>query len=57
MNSLQAADVQPTANQLTAINNALQTYRQVTAAWAAMRTVQLAALNSQLRAAGLEVIK
>jgi len=57
MNSLQAADVQPTANQLTAINNALQTYRQLTAAWAAMRTVQLAALNTQLRAAGLEVIK
>jgi hypothetical protein len=57
MNSLQAADVQPTANQLTAINNALQTYRQVTAAWTAMRTVDLPALNAKLKAAGLDAIK
>jgi len=57
MNSLQAADVQPTANQMTAITNSLQTYRQVTAAWTAMRTVDLPALNVQLKAAGLEVIK
>jgi photosystem II stability/assembly factor-like uncharacterized protein len=57
MNSLQAADVQPTANQLTAINNALRTYLQLTAAWGAIRTVELPALNTRLKSAGLEVIK
>jgi photosystem II stability/assembly factor-like uncharacterized protein len=53
MNSLQAADVQPTTNQLTAINAALQTYRQAMAAWSTITTIDLPALNVTLKAAGL----
>ena len=53
MNSLQAADVQPTTNQLAAINAALQTYRQAMAAWSTIATVDLPALNVKLKAAGL----
>jgi hypothetical protein len=56
MNSLQAADVQPTTNQVTAINAALQTYRQTIAAWSTITTVDLPALNVQLKAAGLTTI-
>jgi hypothetical protein len=56
MNSLQAADVQPTTNQLTAITTALQSYRQTMAAWSTIKTVDLPALNLKLKAAGLPVI-
>jgi hypothetical protein len=56
MNSLQAADVQPTTNQVAAINTALQNYRQTMAAWTTIRTVDLPALNVKLKAAGLPTI-
>jgi hypothetical protein len=56
MNSLQAADIQPTTNQLTAINAALLNYRQAMAAWSAITAVDLPALNLKLKAAGLPVI-
>jgi hypothetical protein len=56
MNSLQAADVQPTAIQLTAINGALESFRQAMAAWTTMKTTDVAALNAKLKAAGLEAV-
>jgi hypothetical protein len=57
MNSLQAADVPPTTNQLTAINSALANYRAVMAAWSTLTTVDLPALNAQLKVAGLPAIE
>jgi photosystem II stability/assembly factor-like uncharacterized protein len=56
MNSLQAADVQPTANQLAAMNAALASYREAMARWNAIKTVDLPALNVTLKAAGLPPI-
>jgi photosystem II stability/assembly factor-like uncharacterized protein len=56
MNSLQAADVQPTAIQLAAIAGARQTAAGTMARWAALKTVDLVALNAALRAAGLPVV-
>jgi photosystem II stability/assembly factor-like uncharacterized protein len=56
MNSLQGADVQPTAIQLAAITSAQQTAARVMARWNTLRTVDLVALNRTLQAAGLEAI-
>jgi photosystem II stability/assembly factor-like uncharacterized protein len=53
VNSLQAADVAPTANTLTAIANARRTAAAVMARWATMQNVELAALDTRLKAAGL----
>jgi photosystem II stability/assembly factor-like uncharacterized protein len=56
MNSLQAADVQPTANQLAAITAARAAAASAMATWTTLRTVDLAALNATLKAAGLPTI-
>lgn len=56
MNSLQAADVQPTTNQLRAINAALQAYHQAMAQWSTLKAVDLPPLNAKLKAAGLPLI-
>jgi hypothetical protein len=57
MNSLQAADVQPTAIQVTAITAALQAAERVMARWTALKTADLPALNATLKAAGLAEIR
>jgi photosystem II stability/assembly factor-like uncharacterized protein len=53
MNSLQAADVQPTANQIAAITSARTTATATMARWTTLKTVDLPALNVTLKAAGL----
>jgi hypothetical protein len=55
--SLQAADVQPTANQVASITEAQALAARVTARWTALRTVDLPALNLKLKAAGLGTVK
>ena len=52
MNALQAADVSPTANTVTALTAAQAGAAGVMARWRALRTVDLAALNLKLKAAG-----
>ena len=56
MNSMQAADVAPTANTLAAVNGALQASARVMARWQALKAVDLPALNAALKAAGLPPI-
>jgi photosystem II stability/assembly factor-like uncharacterized protein len=56
MNSMQAADVAPTATTLAAVDAARQRAARVMARWDALRTVELAALNAKLKAAGLAVV-
>jgi hypothetical protein len=56
MNSLQGADVRPTAIQLAAIASARQTAGRVMARWSALEGPELAALNGTLKAAGLTPI-
>jgi hypothetical protein len=53
MNLLQGADVRPTMVQVNAIANARATASRVMARWTAIKTVDLAALNAKLKAAGL----
>jgi hypothetical protein len=53
MNSLQAADVAPTAITLKAITAAQQNAAKVMTRWDTLRTIDLPALNTQLKAAGL----
>jgi photosystem II stability/assembly factor-like uncharacterized protein len=53
MNAMQAADVAPTANTLAAVTAAQQNAARVMARWTALRTVDLPALNAQLKGAGL----
>jgi hypothetical protein len=55
MNSLQGADVQPTALQVTSIETALRNARAAMARWNALKTTDLAALNAQLKPAGLTI--
>jgi hypothetical protein len=57
MNSLQAADVAPTANTRLALTNALAVAKQVHARWTALRTTELASLNAVLKANGLGPIE
>jgi photosystem II stability/assembly factor-like uncharacterized protein len=57
MNAMQAADVAPTANTLAAIAAARENAARVMARWNALRTVDLPALNAQLKAAGLATIE
>ncbi len=57
MNSMQAADVAPTANTLAAITRARQQAASVMTRWNAMRTVEIPALNQKLKAAGLAPIE
>jgi photosystem II stability/assembly factor-like uncharacterized protein len=56
MNSLQGADVQPTANQLKAMTDALQAQAAAMARWRAVKTVDVPAANLKLKAAGLTPI-
>jgi photosystem II stability/assembly factor-like uncharacterized protein len=56
MNSLQSADVQPTALQVTSIESAVTNARATMARWNTLRTTALTALNTQLKAAGLATI-
>jgi uncharacterized protein HemX len=56
MNVLQGADVRPTAVQLAAIAGARTAVSQAIARWTAVKTVDLVALNAQLKAAGLPAI-
>jgi photosystem II stability/assembly factor-like uncharacterized protein len=53
MNALQAADVAPTANTVAAITAARQSAARVFARWNALKTIDLPALNAQLKAQGL----
>jgi len=57
MNSMQAADVAPTANTLAAVTAARAAAARVMAKWNALRTVELPALNARLKAAGLGQIE
>ena len=56
MNAMQAADVAPTANTLAAVTAAQQNAAKVMARWTALRTVDLPAINAQLKGAGLPVL-
>ncbi len=53
MNAMQAADVAPTANTLAAVTAAERNAARVMARWTALKTVDVPALNAQLKAAGL----
>jgi photosystem II stability/assembly factor-like uncharacterized protein len=57
MNSLQSADVQPTTNQLNAIVAARSAAAAAHARWSGVMTVDLAAINVTLKAAGLPPIR
>jgi hypothetical protein len=52
MNSMQAADVVPTVITVSAITSAQATAARVMARWTALKSVDLPALNAQLKAAG-----
>ena len=56
MNSMQAADVAPTATTLAAVTAALGAADPVMARWESLKTVDLPALNATLKAAGLPPI-
>jgi hypothetical protein len=56
MNAMQAADVAPTALTLAAVNAALSAAEAVMARWESLRSVDLSALNTTLKAAGLPAI-
>jgi hypothetical protein len=57
MNSMQAADVAPTANTLNAVTAAQANAARVMARWTAFRTIEVPALNVKLKAGGLETVK
>src|SRR5262249_47585320 len=57
MNSLQSADVQPTASQVTAIETALANARAAIGRWNTLKTTELTGLNAQLKGAGLPAIE
>ncbi|HWP70320.1 MAG TPA: hypothetical protein VNM36_04430, partial [Gemmatimonadaceae bacterium] len=57
MNSLQGADVPPTANQLAAISAARTDADAVLSRWTTLRTTGLATLNATLKAAGLGAVE
>jgi photosystem II stability/assembly factor-like uncharacterized protein len=52
MNTLQSADVQPTALQVKTIETALTSARAALARWNTLKTTELTALNARLKAAG-----
>lgn len=56
MNAMQAADVAPTTNTLNAVKAAQANAARVMARWTALRTVDLPALNVQLKIAGLPTL-
>ena len=57
VNALGSADVQPTANQLSAISTARAVAARVMTRWRAIDKVELAALNAALKSAGVDPIK
>jgi hypothetical protein len=57
INTLGAADVQPTANQVTAITAARATAARVMTRWRTVETIDLPALNTALKGSGLAPIK
>jgi photosystem II stability/assembly factor-like uncharacterized protein len=57
MNSLQEADVQPTAVQLAAIGRAREAATRAMARWRTLSGPDLAALNTALKAAGLPEVR
>jgi photosystem II stability/assembly factor-like uncharacterized protein len=57
MNTLQEADVQPTASQLVAIGRAREAASGAVARWRALSGPELAALNTALKAAGLPEVR
>jgi len=57
VNSLGAADAQPTSNQVNAITTARTAAATVMARWRAILNVDLPALNAALKGAGIEAIK
>jgi hypothetical protein len=57
MNSLQGADVQPTAVQLAAVTAARAEASRVLAAWTNLRTTGLGTVNATLRSAGLALLE
>jgi len=57
MNSLQGADVQPTTNQMNAFAAAKKVAASVMAQWNTVKTVDVAAVNAKLGAAGLGQLK
>jgi photosystem II stability/assembly factor-like uncharacterized protein len=57
INTLGAADVQPTANQVTAITTARATAARVMTRWRTLETTDLPALNTALKSAGVAPIK
>ena len=56
MNILQGADVRPTTVQLKAIATARTSAAKAAADWAAVKSVDLPALNAKLTAAGLPAL-
>ena len=56
MNAMQSADVQPTTNQLKSVTTAQASATAALAAWSAIRTIDLPAMNAKLKAAGLAAI-
>jgi photosystem II stability/assembly factor-like uncharacterized protein len=57
MTSLQSADVRPTTVQLNAIAAARATADRLMTEWAAMKSTDLVALNTKLKAAGLRELR
>jgi hypothetical protein len=53
MNAMQAADVAPTTNTLTAVTTAQANAARVMARWTALKSVDLPALNATLKTAGV----
>jgi len=56
MNLLQGADVRPTTVQVNALTAARAAAERTLAKWRAVKTVDLPALNAQLKAAGLPAV-
>jgi photosystem II stability/assembly factor-like uncharacterized protein len=57
MNSLQAADVRPTAVDLAAIADARTSAAKIMARWNVIKTVDVPAANAKLKAAGLAALQ
>jgi hypothetical protein len=56
MNLLQSADVTPSASSVATMTQAQQTAAAVMARWTTIKTVDLPAVNVQLKAAGLPAL-
>jgi hypothetical protein len=56
VNILQGADVKPTAVQLEAVSRARSAASRAMARWTSIKTLDLVALNTKLKAAGLSTV-